>query len=160
MRVLAVSAAGVALAAVAAVAARAALSPAQQHAACSPGPHRTKVSGHNAIKFCGPAKVTVHLGAKTLRYSSGLCNRSSAAFTVNIGTAVPGFSGPRPDYFGLAAQKPRAGTQKNPAIVINTGGKGYAVWRATVTLAPGLKRGTFKGKLLLKTTPVSGSFTC
>ena len=156
---------GIAIAAIAAAAGVALLGTAHpavaETTACAPGPHKTKVRGQEAIKFCGPAKAVVRVGSKTVRFSGGECRVVGGHFTINIGTSVGAtFKGPRPDYFGMTTQTAKAGKQRAPAIAITFGGKGTALWKQSAVLARGLKRGTFTGKVFFKTTPVSGSFTC
>lgn len=108
--------------------------------------------------FCGPAKATVHYGAKTWSFSQGQCSTTGGYFTVNIGTVVLGVtSKPKPEYFGLTVQG-----KKPVAIAINHAGKGYALRldTAKVTVAPNKKKGTFSGTVFAGATKVSGSFSC
>src|SRR5579884_1768762 len=90
----------VALAAAVAALAASAGHAATERAACTPGT-RT-VGGVQERVFCGPAKATVTVGGKTLRFAGGSCERTPAYVSVNIGTVVLGPTGrPKPDYFGL-----------------------------------------------------------
>lgn len=132
-----------------------------ERAACSAGPHKVKVAGQDAIKFCGSAKATVHAGSKTFHFSNGNCQIASGYFTVNIGTAAsPTFKGTKPDYFGITAEKAKAGTQANVAIALRSGGKDYLVVRSSLKLAGGLKKGTFTAQVVFTHAKVSGSFSC
>jgi hypothetical protein len=128
--------------------------------ACSPGMHQVTVGGRVGFRFCGPASAVVHLGTRTLRFENGLCRRAAGAFTVNIGTLVPGLRSGKPPSFGITTHTATPGRQLNAAVGFSYGGRGYAVADQVVTLAPGLRHGTFSGRLLGTTTRVTGSFTC
>jgi hypothetical protein len=150
------------LAAAAAVAAAASgnSAPAAGAGSCATGMHRVTVRGHPGFRFCGPASAVVHMGGRTLRFSNGLCRRAAGAFTVNIGTLVPGLRSGKPPYFGITTHTARAGTQRNAALGFTYRGRHYAIADQVVTLAPGLQKGTFSGRVLASTTRVSGSFRC
>jgi hypothetical protein len=145
---------GVAVAALAA----AALGTASAHsaAACTAGV--TKVGGSPARTFCGPAKATVKIGAATVAYKQGICSRSSAGFTINLGTVVLGNAKNKPEYFGITV-KASPGTHANSAVAVVHAHKSYAVL-GTVTLKAGLKSGTFSGKAFGSPTKITGSFSC
>jgi hypothetical protein len=127
---------------------------------CGTGMHQTRVAGRPAFTFCGPASATVHLGGRTMRFSNGLCRVAAAAFSVNIGTLVPGLSSGKPPYFGITTHTAKPGPQLNAAVSFTVGGRGYPVVARSVLLAPGLDKGTFSGRVLGATTTVTGSFTC
>lgn len=132
-----------------------------ERAACSAGPHKVKVAGQDAIKFCGSAKATIQVGSKTFHFTNGNCQIASGYFTINIGTAAgPTFKGTKPDYFGITAQKAKAGTQANVAIALRSGGKDYLIVRSSLKLAGGLKKGTFTAQVVFTHAKVSGSFSC
>ncbi len=57
--------------------------------ACAAGMHQVNIHGQPGFRFCGSASAVVHLGARTLRFSNGLCRQAAGTFTVNIGTVVP-----------------------------------------------------------------------
>jgi hypothetical protein len=118
-----------------------------------------KINGVSARTFCGPAKATVHINGKTVVYKGGECSKSSFGWSINIGTVVLGSLAKKPEYFGITAA-PKAGTQANGAVAVVHGGKGLAVTGSTITLKPGLKAGTFSGKVFGAPTRVTGSFTC
>jgi len=136
-------------------------------AACTPGVK--PFAGAQARTFCGPAKATLHAGAKTFTVRGGTCDRTSGSVTVNIGTIVIGSpSKTKPEYFGLTvgrilgSGKPAAkdGTYGGAAVSAVHLGKTLAVGTAKVTLAGGRTHGTFAGRLVFSTTTVTGSFTC
>jgi len=149
-----------ALSAVTNIGASTATAGAQRSTACAPGMHKTTVGGRPAFRFCGTASAVVHMGGRTLRFSNGLCARAAGAFTVNIGTTVPGLRSGKPAYFGITTHTAKAGKQLNAAVGFAYGGRGHAVAGQVVTLAPDLSGGTFSGRILGSTTTVRGSFTC
>jgi hypothetical protein len=122
--------------------------------------HRVTVLGYPGFRFCGPASAVVHMGGRTLRFSNGLCRRAAGAFTVNIGTVVPGLRSGKPPYFGITTHTATAGTQRNAAVGFTYRGRHYGVADQIVILAAGLQKGTFSGRVLGSTTKVSGSFKC
>lgn len=133
--------------------------PAGAKVACTPGVK--SAGGVTQRTFCGPAKATVHYGSQTWSFSQGQCTKSPY-FTVNIGTVVLGMtSKPKPEYFGLTAQK-SGGKWKAIAIAFDHAGKGYAVRidTAKVTLSPGQTKGTFASTTFLGGTKVTGTFSC
>jgi hypothetical protein len=148
-----------AIAALAAAAVTASGAPAAS-TACSPGMHQTTVGGRPAFRFCGTASAVVHVGGRPVRFEHGLCRRAAGAFTVNIGTSVPGLRSGKPPYFGITTHTAKPGKQLNAAVGFAYGGHAYAVADQLVTLAPGLAGGTFSGRILGSTTTVKGSFTC
>jgi hypothetical protein len=145
---------GVAVAALAAAAF--ATSSAQSAAACTAGV--TKVGGAPARTFCGPATASVKIGGASVAYKNGMCSRSSVGFTINIGTVVLGNAKKKPEYFGITV-KATAGAHSNSAAAVVHANKSYAVL-GTVTLKPGLKSGTFSGKVFGSPTKIAGSFHC
>lgn len=127
-------------------------------AACVSGVQRTTIGGKPALRFCGPARATLHLGSQTIAFSGGRCIVVSRRFTVNLGAQVLALGVPMPNYFGITTQSATPGPQSTAAVAVNANGHGYVVTGKTVNLAPGLRRGTFGG-----TTGgmrVRGSFTC
>jgi hypothetical protein len=145
---------GVAVAALSAAAF--ATTSAQSASSCTAGVG--KVGGTPARTFCGPATASVKVGAKTVAYKNGACSRSSAGFTINIGTVVLGNAKKKPEYFGITVAA-KAGSHSNSAAAVVHAGKSYAVL-GTVTLKPGLKSGSFSGKVFGSPTKISGSFHC
>jgi hypothetical protein len=129
---------------------------AQSAASCTAGV--TKVGGAPARTFCGPAKATVKIGAATVAYKQGTCSRSSVGFTINVGTVVLGNAKTKPEYFGITVQA-KPGAHANSAVAVVHANKSYAVL-GTVTLAAGLKSGTFSGKVFGGPTKIVGSFHC
>jgi hypothetical protein len=145
---------GVAVAALAAAAF--ATSSAGSSASCVAGVK--KINGVPARTFCGPAKATVKLGATSVAYKQGACSKSVVGFTINIGTVVLGNLKKKPEYFGITV-KATAGAHANSGVAVVHAGKSYAVL-GTVTLKPGLKSGTFSGKVFGSPTKIAGSFSC
>jgi hypothetical protein len=128
--------------------------------ACTRGMHQVTVGGRPGFRFCGPASAVVHMGSRTLRFSNGLCRVAAGAFTVNIGTLVPGLRTGKPPSFGITTHTAKPGKQLYAAVGFAYGGRGYAVADQLVTLAPGLMGGTFSGRILDSGARVRGSFTC
>ena len=129
--------------------------------ACVPG--KTKVAGKDAMRFCGPAKASATVGAKTFTFSGGVCQLAGKYFTVNIGTLViHKVAGAKPGparYFGATIASSTPGVHLKQVLSWNSGGKGYAVVSNSVTLKQGLKSGTFSGKSLTG-QKVKGTFSC
>ena len=118
-----------------------------------------KINGVPARTFCGPARATVNLGATTVRYADGECSKSSFGWTINIGTVVIGNLKKKPEYFGITVTPAKAGSHAKSGPAVVHAGKSYAVL-GNVTLKPGLKSGTFSGKVFGSPQRISGSFTC
>ena len=138
-----------------ALAASATASP-QAAASCTAGVK--KINGVPARTFCGPAKATLLINGKTVAYKGGECTKSSFGWSINIGTVVIGKLKSKPEYFGITARA-KTGPQTDGAVAIVHGGKGLSAL-GTVTLKPGLKKGTFSGKVFGDPTKITGSFTC
>ena len=129
--------------------------------ACVPG--KTTVAGKSAMRFCGPAKASATVGSKTFKFSGGQCTVNATYFTLNIGTVVMHTTanskpGPAP-YFGVTVTPGSPGVHVHQVLGWTTGGKGYSVLSSHITLANGLKKGTFTGTSL-NGQKVKGTFTC
>ena len=139
-------------------------------ASCTPGV-RT-IGGTQARVFCGPAKATVKIGGKVLRFKGGSCERTSKYVTVNIGTVVLGTTAKKkPDYFGLdvgaypgsgAKAARHDGIYTGGVIAVVFGGKSYLLRgdTAKITLSGGRTKGTFAAQGLLGSAGGTGSFSC
>jgi hypothetical protein len=160
-------AATVTLAVVAAIVAGTALAT-PVRTSCTAGVH--PFGDVNARTFCGPARATLSLAGKTIRFSGGNCERGTAYLAINIGTVVLGTTTkPKPEYFGILVGKApivggtaaaHDGTYKPQAFAFVHAHKGYAIFQSSVTLAGGRTRGTFSGKPLGSNAVVRGSFHC
>jgi hypothetical protein len=124
--------------------------------ACVPGVK--KINGVSARTFCGPAKATVKMNGKTISYSGGECSKGAGLLALNIGTVVLGNLKNKPEYLGVAATA-KAGAQPRQTIAVVHAGTSRSII-GTVTLQPGLKAGTFSGKVFGSSAVISGSFTC
>ena len=152
----------------AAVAAAALAGDGRAAAACTPGVH--PFGGVTARTFCGPAKATLVVGGKTIRFSDGACERGAAYVAVNVGTVVLGTTSKRkPDYFGVVVGKAPMiggtpaktdGTYVSQALTAEHAGKGYAIMSTTVQLKGNRTRGTFSGTVFGSSGKVTGSFSC
>jgi hypothetical protein len=127
---------------------------------CAPGLHRVTVAGQPAFEFCGAARAVVQFRGRSLRFSNGLCRGAAGAFTVNIGTFVPGLRTGKPPYFAITAHSAVPGRQRNAAVGFTWRGRGYAVADQLVLLDPGLRGGRFSGRVLGTASRVTGAFTC
>lgn len=130
-------------------------------AACTPG--KTTVGGKPAMRFCGTAKASAKVGARTFRFAGGACATSGPYFTINIGTLLTNsVAGARPGpttYFGATVTPPSTGIHLKQALGWTTGGKRYSVLKNRITVKPGLRSGTFSGSSL-SGQKVTGSFSC
>ena len=138
-----------------ALAASATASP-QAAAGCVAGVH--KINGVTARTFCGPAKASLLINGKTVSYKGGQCSKSSFGWSINIGTVVIGNLKNKPEFFGITARA-KTGPQRDGAAAIVHAGKGLSAL-GTVTLKPGLKSGTFSGKVFGDPTKITGTFSC
>ena len=129
-------------------------------AAGCPGMNAVTYKGKPGYRFCGPATATVHLGARTFRFSGGLCRKVEGAYTINIGTLVPALWTGKPPYFGITTHSASPGMQGDAAVGFVAAGRRYAIAEQVVVLAPGLHTGTFSGRVLGSSTRVTGSFSC
>ena len=137
--------------------------------ACTPG--IITYGGAQARAFCGPAKATVKVGTKILKFSQGECLKSTDYVSVNIGTVVLGQSSkPKPNYFGMnigrvagSTDKParKDGKYKGGVLALEYGGKGYLTRGDLIvtTLSGGRSKGVFTTKTF-DGKPISGTFTC
>jgi hypothetical protein len=130
-------------------------------AACVPG--TTTVAGKKAMRFCGPAKATATVGTKRFAFSGGECSVAGTYFTVNIGTILihrtaHGKPGPSP-YFGVTVTPSGPGLHLGQVLSWASGGKGYSLLGTRITLASGLKSGSFTGRSL-DGKKARGTFTC
>lgn len=125
------------------------------------------VDGLPVQTFCGPARATVRVGASTLRFAGGRCERGDKYLSVRIGTIGLADLKPRPDYFGLSVGTvplfggPAArvdGTYRALGLVWVHDGTDGSLPRAAVTLQAGRSRGVFTGTIRGRT--VRGSFAC
>lgn len=124
--------------------------------ACVPGVK--KINGASARTFCGPAKATVKMNGKKISYSGGECSKGAGLVALNIGTVVLGKLKNKPEYLGVAATA-KAGAQARQTVAVVHAGISRSII-GTVTLKPGLKAGTFSGKVFGSSAVISGSFTC
>jgi hypothetical protein len=130
-------------------------------AACMP--RKTTVAGKPAMRYCGPAKATVNMGATRFTFSGGSCATLGQYFTVNIGThLLTSVAGSKPGpsaYFNITLSPPDTGTHLKQPLSWTSGGKGYSVIGSRITLGKGLKRGSFSGTAV-GGKKVTGAFTC
>jgi hypothetical protein len=133
---------------------------------CHPGTH--KFGSAQARTFCGRASAQVVLPGHTATIKQGSCKKTSAYFTINIGTVVLSPTAPNPpDYFGITVGKTLAGgtpaghdgTYQGAAVAFVIKHKRYAVLPVSVTLTGNRTRGSFSGTLF-GGGAVSGTFRC
>ncbi|HLX33092.1 MAG TPA: hypothetical protein VKR79_10055 [Gaiellaceae bacterium] len=136
-----------------AAAALAAATHASARQACTAG------STGTSRTFCGPAKATLKDGGKTYTFKGGSCSTTSSTWTINIGTIT--LSGtPKHTYFGITVFGKKAGKYTTGTISWQMPGKRGSLYKSTVTLASGLKKGTFSGTNIIGGGTGSGSFSC
>jgi hypothetical protein len=97
------------------------------------------------------------MGANTLSFGNGACEKSGGGYVVNIGTFFAGTTKSKRPYFGLLISKPKAGKYTGQVLSFRSNGVSQSVL-ATVTLKS-LKGGTFSGKAF-GAGLVTGSFSC
>ena len=125
---------------------------ASAHASC------TSTITASSRTFCGPARATFKVGGKTIHFNEGgNCSTDSSTWTLNIGTiALKGK--PKKAYFGITVFSKKPG-KHGAAVTWQLHGQSHSLINAEVTLAKGLKKGTFTG-----TDPgvgkATGSFSC
>lgn len=149
----------IALALAAVLAALVVTAQAPARADCTAGVHSS--GGVNYRTFCGPARATLHLGAKTYVFSGGSCDSTSDTFTINIGTITLPPGTPKYRYFGITVFTGRDGTYRNEGVAWQfPNGQRGALIRATIRLTNGRKKGSFSGKALTGGLTGSGTFSC
>ena len=117
------------------------------------------IGGATVRTFCGPAKATLRLGARTYVFTGGECARSGNKLAVNIGTITLGPS-PKSRYFGvLVSGATHDGTFPNQIVSWQFPGKGGGLAGGKVTLSGGQTKGTFAGPVT-SGGGGSGTFTC
>jgi hypothetical protein len=143
--------------------------------ACTPGP--TKVDGHPANVFCGPAKATVKVAGKAYAFKGGQCLKTGTSLTLNIGTVVSGVAKQKPQYLGLNIGRYYGANPGTPAaakdgiyggglVVVRTNGKAWDLNGAAdkdvkVTLKKKRTAGRFTGSTHFSPrVKVTGSFSC
>ena len=133
---------------------------ASARAACTPG---TKVIGiATYTQWCGSARVAYKVDGVAHSIKGGKCaleHNGPYKFVVHVGRSTTGVPKSKYNYFQLDAQSSSPGTSHNGGVIwqLSTGKSGQFS-NATVTLASGLKSGTFKGGT--RKHPVTGSFHC
>lgn len=133
--------------------------------ACGP----ETIGGATVRTWCGPAKATVKIAGKTIGIKGGQCSVQKlpglTLFSVNVGRYTVPRAKPKFTSFSAAGSDLKPGTYDGFDWTINaqTPGKQWTLRssKSTVTiLAPGAKKGTFKGVVYEGGKVVSGSWTC
>jgi hypothetical protein len=119
------------------------------------------VGGVRYVTFCGPAKAQVSIRAVNYRFDNGgACARTGRTFSIDVGTLTAGTARPKYAYFGLAVVNAHAGVNRSQIVAWDLPRRRAAVVGAAVTLAPGLRSGSFTGKLAGTNEVVTGGFVC
>ncbi len=122
--------------------------------ACKPGDN---TAGRT---FCGPAKATLRVHGKKYRYNQGgNCSIDGSTWTLNIGT-ISLHGKPKRAYFGITVFSKKAGTHGAAVTWQRPNGTTASLLNAKVTLARGLKKGTFTGSINTGGGKGTGSFSC
>ena len=121
--------------------------------ACTPG------GSTRSRTFCGPAKAILKdRGTKHIFNEGGSCTTDSSNWSLNIGTITLAGK-PKHKYIGITVYSKKAGTHTAAVSWQLPNGTNESLRHAKATLAPGLKKGTFKGVNSSGGTS-TGSFTC
>jgi len=122
---------------------------------CSPG---GKVQDGRYVQvFCGPARATIVLGSRTIRFKPGECRRTKDFTTVTLGTYTVG-NPPIARYLRIVGPR-RDGTTRTGAVTWQLPGASDGITRARLTLAQEGTRGSFAGRSQSGLS-ARGSFTC
>jgi hypothetical protein len=108
--------------------------------------------------FCGPARATLKEGGKKYFFrQGGNCSTDGSTWSLNIGT-ITLYGKPKKVYLGITVFSKKAG-KHGAAVSWQLHGHSHSLLNAYVTLAQGLKKGTFTGR-----DPgagkATGSFSC
>jgi hypothetical protein len=119
------------------------------------------VNGIGVLIYCGSAKATVTLGAKTFTWKNGQCKKVGTNFYVNFGDIVTEQAKKAPDSFQViagTAAKPatKDGTYSGTTVMMTKSGKGYLGDALTLKLTHGTKAGTLAGTV--EPTATNGKF--
>jgi hypothetical protein len=124
-------------------------------ATCDPG---GKVQDGRYVQvFCGPARATLVLGSRTIRFKPGECRRTKDFTTVSIGTYTIG-NPPISRYVRIVGPR-RDGTTRTGAVTWQLPGASDGIARAKLTLVAKGTRGSFSGRSQ-SGLATRGSFTC
>jgi hypothetical protein len=130
------------------------------------------VGGATVVTYCGPAKASVKLGAKTYRISGGRCSVSAGHWVLLIGRqTLPPAKAKFLSFQAVAKlAKTKAGTYKKGEFTLSfqMPGKDYVISAGnpymptgSVTITARARRGTFVGVNALKTKQhITGSWSC
>ncbi len=121
-------------------------------AACTPG---IKPGGRT---YCGPARATLKVGGKRYLFRGGNCKISGGTWLLNIGT-ITLIGTPKHTYLGITVFSRKPG-KRSAAVSWQLQGKTKSLRNAFVTLARGLRKGTFTGSVIPGGGKASGSFRC
>jgi hypothetical protein len=121
-----------------------------------------KYLGVDTTTFCGPAAVTIKIGATTYLLNGGRCvSDPSAGFAINVGTMASGMADiptDGPQYFGIVAptnaKAMATGLVVGHILIITDGSEG-----GTVIVAADHESGSISGSTI-EGEPVTASFTC
>jgi hypothetical protein len=132
--------------------------PSARAAAAACRAKKTRVGGHSAYVFCGPATARVSVGGSTYRFSGGTCIRMGSTLIVSLGETVNG-----------DVQHNGGKTYLSLDIARDSGdlyaySHGHSLFKGPLTLAViphGPSRsGAFHGKDALTGVPFTGSWNC
>ena len=107
--------------------------------------------------FCGPARASLKLGSRTIRFRPGECRRTKDFTTITLGTYTVG-DPPIAKYIRIVGPR-RDGTTRAGAVTWQLPGASDGIQRAKLTLAGKATRGSFAGRSESGIS-AQGSFTC
>lgn len=132
-------------------------------AACSANGKDVTIGGKAATVFCGPARVTVHVGSRTMTFRNGTCVWTSNSFKVRLGTIFLFRSTPLQPQAGFSLYA--AGYPVARALIEVYSGGTYtfaSTLHTTARPSPNRAGGTFTGKTGKSGTgpKISGTVSC
>ncbi|HKT43755.1 MAG TPA: hypothetical protein VJQ85_03075 [Gaiellaceae bacterium] len=121
-------------------------------AAAQTCPHPGTVNGISVLIYCGSAKATTHVGAKTATWKGGQCKKLGTNFYVNFGDIVTQPVKKAPDSFQIIAgtsAKPatKDGSYTGTTVMMNKAGVSYIADALTLTLTHNTRAGTLTGTI-------------
>jgi hypothetical protein len=115
-------------------------------------PYPGTVNGQSVLIYCGSAKATVKVGAKTFTLKNGQCKKAVGNFYLSFGAVVTQQTKHAPDSLLLIAgssAKPatKDGSYSGTTVMMTRTGRGYLADSLKLTLSHGTKAGTAIGTI-------------
>lgn len=153
------------LLAAAACALAASTAPAAPRKTC---PYPGTINGISVLIYCGTAKATLKVGAKTFVYENGQCKKVGSNFYANFGAIVTQPVKKAPDSFqiiagGNAKAATKDGSYPGTTVLMTKSGQSYLADALTLTLTHNTRAGSLVGKIEPighATVAFHATFTC